>query len=638
MNLNNLTGVLLTALVCLFLVSPASGQERILSFDSTVDVHEDASMTVTETITVRAEGDEIRRGIFRDFPTDYTDRFGNRYTIPFEVQSVRRDGEPEPHFTESRPDGVRLYIGREDRHLDPGVYEYRITYETDRAIGYFEEHDELYWNVTGHDWNFPIEQATFTLTLPDGPPANRFRIATYTGYENARQDNYEVTRRDRGEVSLRTTESLESGQGLTVAVGWPKGIVEEPSRWEEIYYFLSDNLVLLLGMIFLIIVGIYYLLAWIKVGVDPEKGTIIPRYEPPDGLSPAAARYVMQMGYDDQAFTAALINLAVNGYVEIEESGGDYTVRRNREVDDSMSDGERKLAQALFSQENEVKLEQDNHERIRDAMEALEDELEAGYRRTFFLTNTGYVFLGLGLSVGALLLLAFVSFGTVSLSLLFMLAWLSIWSIGLGALLKQTYNRWVQYFRSRGSRHLTGAGMMTLFTIPFLIGELVVLGMLFSQGGLQLFLIIMLFLGLNALFYVLLKAPTVQGRKLMDKIQGLKRYLRVAEKDRLDLDRLPDRTPELFERLLPYAVALEVGNEWAKSFAGRLDGAAGDPGEYRPGWYHGSYHGANDLTSDLSGTLSSTVATSSSPPGSSSGSGGGGSVGGGAGGGGGGGW
>jgi hypothetical protein len=143
LNLNNLTGIVLTTLVCLCLVSPVSGQERILNFDSTVNVHEDASMTVTETITVRAEGDEIRRGIFRDFPTDYTDRFGNRYSIPFDVQSVRRDGEPEPHFTEVQPDGVRLYIGREDRFLDPGVYEYRITYETDRAIGYFEEQDRL---------------------------------------------------------------------------------------------------------------------------------------------------------------------------------------------------------------------------------------------------------------------------------------------------------------------------------------------------------------------------------------------------------------------------------------------------------------------------------------------------------------
>jgi uncharacterized membrane protein len=164
--------------------------------------------------------------------------------------------------------------------------------------------------------------------------------------------------------------------------------------------------------------------------------------------------------------------------------------------------------------------------------------------------------------------------------------------------------------------------------VPFII--------LYENGGWTYLVIVLLYGLLNVLFYVLMKAPTVQGRKLMDKLEGLRRYMRVAEKDRLNLDELPERTPELFERLLPYAIALGVGNAWARSFTDVLE-QAGEDGGYRPGWYHGPHHHTDTLTSNLSDSLSSTIASSSTAPGSSSGIGGGG-AGGGAGGGGGGGW
>jgi uncharacterized membrane protein len=145
----------------------------------------------------------------------------------------------------------------------------------------------------------------------------------------------------------------------------------------------------------------------------------------------------------------------------------------------------------------------------------------------------------------------------------------------------------------------------------------------------------------HILFYWLLRAPTERGRRLMDKLEGFKSYLEVAEKDELNLRNPPEKTPELFERYLPFALALGVEQAWAEKFAGvfaRLE--ASGSASYHPAWYHGHFnpHAIGSFTSGVGASLTSAISSASTPPGSSSGSGGGGFSGGGGGGGGGGGW
>jgi hypothetical protein len=126
----------------------ACADERILSFDETVTVNADGSMYVREVIRVRAEGKKIRRGIFRDFPTTYSGRDGHRYVVGFAFQGASRDGRPEKWHTEDRGNGVRIYLGSKDAFVSPGEHTYEIVFRTDRQLGYFAEHDELFWNVT----------------------------------------------------------------------------------------------------------------------------------------------------------------------------------------------------------------------------------------------------------------------------------------------------------------------------------------------------------------------------------------------------------------------------------------------------------------------------------------------------------
>ncbi len=156
--------------LCLLLawVLPASAEEFISSYHSIVDVAKDGTLTVTEAITARAEGDRIKRGIFRDFPLYALDKDGNRTKVGFKVLSVERDGAPEDWHTENIDGGIRIFTGNADRILPTGEHIFQITYTTDRQIRYFDSYDELTWNVTGNGWQFPMREISATISLPEG--------------------------------------------------------------------------------------------------------------------------------------------------------------------------------------------------------------------------------------------------------------------------------------------------------------------------------------------------------------------------------------------------------------------------------------------------------------------------------------
>jgi len=147
--------------VTLFLAAAAEAAqtERILSFHSDVVVHKDGCLSVTETIQVRAAGEKIKRGIYRDFPMTRGGKWWTRVRVTFQVVQVLRDGKPEAYHVKDEGGHKRVYIGRAGRLLGPGVYTYTLEYKTDRQLRFFGDHDELYWNVTGNDWEFPIDHA-----------------------------------------------------------------------------------------------------------------------------------------------------------------------------------------------------------------------------------------------------------------------------------------------------------------------------------------------------------------------------------------------------------------------------------------------------------------------------------------------
>lgn len=616
--------------------------ERIISFYSDITILEDASMIVNERIKVYANGQKIQRGIYRDFPTKYKDEYGNNINIIFEVLEVSRDGNSESYHTENLSNGIRVYCGRSDLFLSAGEYTYSIKYKTDRQIGYFENFDELYWNVTGNGWDFLIEKVRATVNLPQLVSGDDIKLYGYTGYSGYKGSDYSANVISANKIIFESKAILNPTEGLTIVVQWPKGVVYEPSQSERIIYFLKDNIQVVVGLIGILILILYYVTIWIRVGKDPAKGLIIPLYEPPSGMSPAAVRFISEMGYDNKVFTSVIVSLAVKRYLKIEEVEKDFILVRENSNQLLTNDESAVLNKLKFTDDNGrniLELKQKNYSVLQSAIKSLKVSLKNSYEKNYFITNRKYFFIGLALS---LLILVTAIIGG-SGEQVFILIWISIWSIGVSALLFAVFKAWKGALnKGRGKVTALGSALfITLFSIPFIIGELVGFYFLAEVSSPLMILVIALVALVNIIFYNLLKAPTLLGRKIMDKIEGFKMYLSVAEKDQIYSMQEPAKTHELFESFLPYALALGVENRWAEKFCDILSSIKGESTAYHPGWYSGtnwSTLGAAGFASSLSSSFGSSISSSSTVPGSSSGGGGGGSSGGGGGGGGGGGW
>ena len=439
--------------------------------------------------------------------------------------------------------------------------------------------------------------------------------------------------------------ALDRHEGLTVAVGFSKGAVAPPTDAERTANFLRDNAATGAALLGFAVLAAFYFIAWWKFGRDPARGVIVPLFAPPKNFSAAAVRFVDRMGYDRKAFAAALIAMAVKGYLTISEDGGSYTLRRTGKSDgeSGLASTESAIARELFNIRNSIELKNSNHVIVSRAITALRDALTREDEGVYFVSNQGWWFGGLAILVLTGIAAAALSDDPQTAG--FVLFWLGGWTWGTSFLLIQVFNNWMGVFAGPGSRILNffGAVFSTLFALPFLAG--LVFGIFFLGLAIPLATSIAIMLQgvLAAVFHRLLKAPTLAGAKIRDQLDGFKMFLMTAEKDRLEFLHPPQVTPEVFEKFLPFAIALDAENAWSRKFEAEA-AAAGVGAEqrgYTPGWYSGpSYSrlGTTGFASAIGSSVAGATAAAATAPGSRSGSGGGGSSGGGGGGGGGGGW
>ena len=624
-------------LAWLLLAGLAQAGERILSYHSDIQINPDRSMIVTEIIRVHAEGNKIKRGIYRDFPTRYTDHYGNDYHVGFQVLSVLRDGKSESYHQEDLANGVRTYIGKSNVFLRAGEYTYEIRYRTTKQLGFFADFDELYWNVTGNGWDFVIEKASVLVRLPGYVAAADLRMAAYTGYQDSQGQDYKNNVTEDGYAYFESTRTLSPHEGLTIAVDWPKDLIQAPTAAELRAQFFLDNKTGLINLGIVLVLFVFYLFVWHKVGRDPAAGTIIPLYTPPKGYSPASMRFIRHMGYDDKTFSTAIINLAVKGFLTIEQVGKDYRLTRTTPRPElKLAAGENILHTKLFKSRNSIDLSKHTTSTERTALNAAKSahkkSLNRDYNKLYFKTNSVWISIGV---LVTLLIILFMFIAAPNDEAGFFVIWTSIWSFGVIGLSLKVYKAWSAVWR-------TGSGMgaaifISLFSLPFWGGELIGLTMLIKHFSLLAIASLLIAFLLNVVFYQWLKAPTLAGRKLLDKIEGFRDYLEMAEKDEMNLRNPPDKIPGLFEIYLPFAVALDVEQQWAEKFSSVFAQLEKDGQHYTPSWYVGRNFTVASF-GNFTSSFASSVSSAATPPGSSSGSGGGGSSGGGGGGGGGGGW
>ncbi|HHE48108.1 MAG TPA: DUF2207 domain-containing protein, partial [Candidatus Acetothermia bacterium] len=295
--------------------------EWIQNYTVDLAVEKTGYITVTEEIDVFF--DVSRHGIYRKIPYSYRLPTGERYKLRISLQEVLADGEAVPVLRTREGGQLVLRIG-DPNGLVRGQVTYTIRYRVARALRTYGEEVELYWNAIGTEWKLPIEHAQVNVAFPQEVPEESVRAVGYQGRLGGRSP-FELSWSE-GKLTGKT-DDLTPGEGITLAVRFPKTYVNLPGPWQGFLWFLEDNAYA--GIPILVLLGMTVL--WWHKGRDPRKGTIAPAFAPPKGIGPAEAGVLVDDRFDPRDLTAAMVGLAVKGYLRIREV---WDNKQGKEPDD----------------------------------------------------------------------------------------------------------------------------------------------------------------------------------------------------------------------------------------------------------------------------------------------------------------
>lgn len=624
-------------LFCLFTAFLSNAQERIYSFDAHLKVKEDASLIVTEKIKIRAEGKVFKRGIFRSLPL-YRNINKRKIRVKYTIVSISRDGQKEPYFTKEEGDSFYIYIGNKNKYLPKGKYTYSITYSSERQIGYFGDYDELYWNVNGFQWDFPIQRVSAKVSLPNA--AEILQKACYTGKVGSSEQRCSVKQKTANTIYFEA-KNLATHENLTIAVGFPKGIVSVVTN-NSLGISLPSLAILLLSLF-----GGYGFFTWRTFGKGQRKPTPYPQFAPPNNMSPAYMNYILKEKVDtENSFTASVINLAIKGYIYIEEISKKnlglfpkkiISLNLIKKADKNLPKEERMALNKLFTNgKTEYILDGSPDGILRyvlsDYKKSLKTQLKPlikqGGNRLMVIVP---ILLFLGFLVGAY----FVDNTFTIMLVVAVIVGLLVSVFFLGLVVFRIFRR------LRPQTEMKIHKIFGLLCCTFIYFFLMNRGGALDISAILFYVICVVFVwGIFHYAHIIRKRP-VELLKMQSDIEGFRMYLGAAEEKQLQMFNPPKMTPEIFEKLLPYAIVLGVGKIWGKRFEKMVEfGGMPNSDNTDDYWYRGNQTvTASALATHLSSSLSSSVSRGSANTSSDdSGSDGGGYSGGGGGGGGGGGW
>ena len=566
----------MAALLVIALAASASARElKIQKFSAEIFVQPDATLDVTETIDVHFIG--VWHGLYRTIPVEYVTPQGFNFSL-----FVKFDGA-----TDAAGQKLKVESSREGHYLKWKIYvddatdaerTIRLHYQVRNGLKFFEDHDELYWNVTGDEWDVPVGNASAQILLPQG--VTGIRTNEFTGSYRSRGQDAEVTSSDNT-VEVSMTRPLSFHEGLTIVVGWDKGFVKEPGAGDQISQFLSGNWPIFLP----ILVFVFMFWLWSTRGRDPRVGPVAVQYAPPEGMSPAEAGTLVDEDAAMRDITATIVDLAVRGYIVIEEQekSGMMGLVHNKEYIFHLKKSPKEwaglkshelvLLAGIFSNGalTDVELSSLQNEFYKNLPNIKNGIFDALMEHGYFQHRPDYVRSG------------YVAAGIV-LAVFFFLAgnWLS---------------------------QKTGVAALPFFVAAILSGAII------------------------AGFGWFMPARTADGAKALAGVLGFEDFLTHVEADRMD--RI-SQTPETFEKFLPFAMALGVEKKWVGAFQNIY---SQPPSWYQGGIYNGGFYPIMFVNSlDNMTTRASSVMASAPRSSGGSGFGGGGFSGGGMGGGGGGGF
>lgn len=626
-------------------VTLMSQEERMYTHHSDIVVDTSGVIRVSEKIKIYANGELFRRGITRELPTTRRDVNGRSLKVSYDVIGVYKNGkEDEYSITKSQTGNLLMYIGSKNILLEPGYYDYEIVYECSGQVGFYDAYDELAWNVNGAI-NTPVDLVSCEIRLPKDTEILSHRC--YTGSYGSKDENCSAESSTNG-VYKASYANVAANEMMTVYVGFEKGVVSEPVVKET---FVSKLVTLLdsLGLwfanlVFIPLLFIYYVRSWRKHGVDPEKPVVVPQFSPPNGMSPACMSMIIDEGYDSRCISASIINLAVKGYIKIEDvsvkgilslGSKHYKIVKLKGLDEDTPSEERVVLRYLFADGDEVLLDGKYNSNVETMMTRYRKDLEKQNKR--FLSegrNVKYKVLSLFVLIIYISLLFFYG-RNEPLELYVALMVILIPTVFLVSFLQAIYFA----IKKRKPKRLISVSL-SVAVIVAVIGAFIYFPLnRLSDTAIALLVGLPIMLIGHILYSYLIIRPSEELLSLQSEINGLKMYIGLAEEKQMQYFNPPEVTPEVFEELLPYAIALKVDKVWGHKFEGSLAKSMMFTDSYVPLWYVGSMMRPATLSNSLRQSLYSNIRQGSTDISSSdggnwsSGSFGGGSVGGGGGGG-----
>ena len=390
--MNKIVQAAIGGLACLS--TGAHALERVSAFHSDIRITASGELAVTETIEVQSAARETRRGIVRELFDDYRDRLGSRVKVPLAVDRVTRNGRPEPFALERAADGARIRTGEQGRALPRGKHVYQIAYRTARQVGFFDEHDELYWDV-GRGLSAAVERLSAEVSFERTVPASGIKLEAYTGPQGARGQDYHAFVRE-GSAAFRATRPLAPRESMTIVVAFPKGVVERPSQLERGAWYLSSNRGVPVGAAMLALMLAFLLACRRRFARVP----LAPRAAPPEGVGPGGVRFIDRGAYDERCLGAAILGLQSRGYLRVRELGERLRLERTGEALEWFP-GEQSLARRLV---RERPADIRRHGRtLEEAGRKLAAELREAFGRRRWASHLPFAFAAAGIGLAGVL-------------------------------------------------------------------------------------------------------------------------------------------------------------------------------------------------------------------------------------------
>lgn len=369
-------GIVLIAFSCAAIYSPSVHAqvgfigEQIQSYDVAINIQKDGRLVIDERIEYDFAAEQ-RHGIRRWIPLRFKDG-EKQLQMSIANIDVSMDTTSVP-FKISSSNGIdEIKIGDPNKTIT-GKHTYEIRYVIAGGMRYFNDHDELYWDAIGQNWEVPINRGSVVVTYPDNIASDVVKAACFTGAEGSAESDCQAVVTDQRTV-VKLLRPLNMGEGLTIVVGLPAGSVQKllPQEYVPFGETLLGKILILLGIIvgaviavlWYVVYPLWIVIRWYLYGRDPNVGIDVTAYfdGPSVGsrnLSPAETGGLIDEKVDRRDLIAALVDLARRGYLKIEERDKKdfYLLKRSRQKNtDSLADFEQKMLDVFFSTSDEVRI------------------------------------------------------------------------------------------------------------------------------------------------------------------------------------------------------------------------------------------------------------------------------------------